>query len=326
MDKHEDIMNFDVGQDEIRKYHLGLLKDEARMRGIEQKQLVDDKFDEMLSVAEDDLIEEYLEGNLSGDEEERFRIFFLSTQKRREKVRLTANLRQYAARAQRKKAASRSSIFSFLTSPIPVAAFASLVLIAILGWMFLGQPSETARVTLHLNKALAFGRPFEARVSDLNYARHGDTRGPDKSQTQERESELEAADGILKGSPRGTAESLKNWGRIRLLEGKIDEAIIELEGAKELAPNTAEIWSDLGVAYLQKGQSAAEYLPKARQAFEKALELNPFSATARFNLSLALEQMNDTDEARKSWEEYLKLDSSSQWAEEAKGKLESLTK
>ena len=101
-------MNFDVGQSDIRKYHLGLLKDEACMQGIEQKQLVDDKFDEMLSVAEDELIEEYLEGSLSGDEEESFRNFFLITQDRKEKLRLTENLRQYAARAERKKAASRS--------------------------------------------------------------------------------------------------------------------------------------------------------------------------------------------------------------------------
>jgi hypothetical protein len=55
-------------QNSIRKYLLASLDDEVEMRRIEEKILLDDAFVEHLSIAEDELIDEYLDGTLTETE------------------------------------------------------------------------------------------------------------------------------------------------------------------------------------------------------------------------------------------------------------------
>jgi hypothetical protein len=85
-------------QKSIRKYLLANLDDKVKMRRIEEKILLDDDFLEELSIAEDELIDEYLDGTLTEAEREQFLRFFLLSPDNKEKLRLTQNLRKYAAK------------------------------------------------------------------------------------------------------------------------------------------------------------------------------------------------------------------------------------
>ena len=58
-----------------------------------------------------------------------------------------------------------------------------------------------------------------------------------------------------------------------------DEAITEYLAGIKLKPDFAELYNDLGVSYLKKGQAE-----KASDAFKTALKLNPDFAEAVRNL------------------------------------------
>jgi len=66
----------------MKSYLLGELDEEASL-AVEHRIMIDDDQFEMVQVAEDDLIDEYLEGTLSQAERGRFESHFLSTEDRR---------------------------------------------------------------------------------------------------------------------------------------------------------------------------------------------------------------------------------------------------
>ena len=82
----------------IRRLLLGLSDDEER-RGVEEMFMIDPEYREKVMTAEDDLIEDYLDGSLSESERERFRTQLLSTPLARRRVRLTRSLRNFAVEA-----------------------------------------------------------------------------------------------------------------------------------------------------------------------------------------------------------------------------------
>ena len=336
MDKKKDIMNENVQEQAgIRDYLLGILVDEAQMRQIEEKILLDDKFADTVSIAEDKLIEDFLDGSLKHDQRKKFVEFFLSTPRRRQQFRLTKNFRRYSANvAKPEKDDLWSRIVSVFSSPVPVAAGAACLILAVfLGWIVFFHRSDTQMITQLLDRAYKNERPFESRISDLGYAPYSVTRGEKAPQADQRD--LDAAESISATSAaRGdTAASLQNAGRIYLVKGNLDQAILQFEKARELAPANAEIYSDLGAAFLEKSRSAKkedsglslELKSKALENLSKAIELNPGLLAARFNKALCLQRMSLNAEAKKEWEEYIKLDPASPWTDEAKRNLNLLS-
>jgi tetratricopeptide (TPR) repeat protein len=69
-------------------------------------------------------------------------------------------------------------------------------------------------------------------------------------------------------------------GTAALDSGDYDLAISRLEVAAERVPHASEIWNHLGLAYWSAGRPAA-----ARDAFERAVELDCDNAAARVNLA-----------------------------------------
>ena len=67
-------------------YLLGLLPEEDAEQ-FDEKSIVDDEVVSRLRVVEDDLVDAYIGGRLAGDTLERFESFYLSSQRRRQKVR-----------------------------------------------------------------------------------------------------------------------------------------------------------------------------------------------------------------------------------------------
>jgi hypothetical protein len=79
----------------MRQFLLGEL-DEKEREELEQLVLSEGNTRDKLSMAEDDLIEEYLEGSLQGDARERFLCEFLSIPHQRNKLRIAKSLRRFA--------------------------------------------------------------------------------------------------------------------------------------------------------------------------------------------------------------------------------------
>ncbi len=111
-----------------------------------------------------------------------------------------------------------------------------------------------------------------------------------------------------------------------LVSGDIGKAVKALESATAQEPKNPRLQSDLAAAYLVRASRLDEPadIPKALEAAEKAIELDDAPDEAWFNRALALESLHLVDSAKKAWEDFLKRDSTSGWADEARKHLEEL--
>lgn len=82
----------------LKLYLLGGLETELREQ-VEERLLTEDEFFESLLLAEDELVDDYLRGGLTGAENLRFETLFLTTPERIDKVRFARALHHYAATA-----------------------------------------------------------------------------------------------------------------------------------------------------------------------------------------------------------------------------------
>ena len=86
---------------------------------------------------------------------------------------------------------------------------------------------------------------------------------------------------------RNDAKAQVDFGIDVAQRGLWREAIYRWEKAVQIDPTYAEAFNDLAVAYEHEGQ-----LDKARQAYDKALELDPENAQIRQNYEL-FKEIND---------------------------------
>jgi hypothetical protein len=89
MSEHESPSAFDAQI--LIQYLLGLLP-EADTNHLDELSVADDEFAMRLSMVENDLVDAYVRSDVSEEIRERFRTFYLSSAKRREKVRFAAHL------------------------------------------------------------------------------------------------------------------------------------------------------------------------------------------------------------------------------------------
>lgn len=141
-------------QERIRAYLLGRIA-QADLPDLEQQLLVDAAFYEELSIVEDELIDEYIHGELPTSDRESFDSHFMSAPERREKLRFARALKKHvsafeteqpyddqASEAASDRAASiaepppkKSPFFSFLPFQSPVVSYALAAAILL---MFVG--------------------------------------------------------------------------------------------------------------------------------------------------------------------------------------------
>lgn len=323
----------------IREYHLGIPENPDIMRQIEEKLMADDKFAEELSVAEDALIEQYLDDELSDTEREHFIRHFLAAPERKEKLRLVQNLRRYAA-AQEQAEAGAEALPERTTVPgwrrflsMPALSYALVLVVA----LFLGYgvwrintkyPPDVDTALAELRLAYKGARPLNSRIAGFDYAPSPATRGPADKKLDSLE--LRRATGMLEEAvaDKRTAQSLYGRGKAYLAEGKFQDAINAFEEAARMGPVTAVLMSDLGAAQMEAAESpgAAKgaMLDAALRSLDKAIELDPKLLEPRFNRALCLEAMESTESAKTAWREYLELDPNTQWSGEARRHLERL--
>ena len=121
-------------------------------------------------------------------------------------------------------------------------------------------------------------------------------------------------------------EALRLMGEAQMMMGEAAEAVRTLEKARDLNRRDAHILADLGTAYALRGdveKQPGDYFI-ALDHLGEALQMEPAAHETLFNLALVLERVQLKDQAVDRWEEYLRLDPSSDWAKEAERHLAEL--
>ena len=316
-------------QSSAKRYLLHQLTD-AEQKAVELELLSDDAFSEELEIVEDELIDEYLKGELSRNESKRFEEFFLAHETRKRKLLAGEALKRHfdtispTPAAPRKFGFLRKWFNPFSLSP-SVAVAVGIVIVAVVGavtWRAFFYQSDLQKGLVALNESYRQERPIETRISNLTYAPFRPTRGDTgmvNSLEQRRAEELlyEAF------SEKPDADAHHALGQMFLLQRQFDKAIEHLEQAKRADPNNAGIYADLGAAYLEKGKldSNQDAFRLSLENFNRALELKPNLREALFNRALLYQNQGLTEQAESDWRSYLKLDSESPWATEARDNL-----
>jgi tetratricopeptide (TPR) repeat protein len=114
------------------------------------------------------------------------------------------------------------------------------------------------------------------------------------------------------------ANALTNLGNLMFKRERMPEAEELYLRALKLDAEQPEAHYNLGFLLFERREVTA-----AVESFERALASDPSFADAHFNLAMALSDLGRHAEARAHWEQYLKLDPESQWAEIARRHLRS---
>jgi tetratricopeptide (TPR) repeat protein len=193
--------------------------------------------------------------------------------------------------------------------------------LGLLVWRQFVYQSDLEKGLVALNEAYRQGRPVEARISTIDYAPFVSTRSGEsqrvnslelrRAQTFLGEAEKEQAD----------ADSAHAMGKLYLLQKDPDKAIEYLQKAAKADTKNAQIYADLGAAYLEKGR---EDLDRSLEYLKQALAIEPNLIEALFNRALVHQHQGLYEEARADWYAYLGKDSNSKWADEARENLKRL--
>lgn len=274
--------------------------------------LSDPIYVEEFDIVVDELTDQYVTGEVKGTEREQMERYFFASPARREKLRIAEALKERQTAVAPKR---------WLPSPeLRIAASILIVVGLSFGvWYGLrGGESEFDKGLAALQTAYSVERPIQPRVSALPYAKFSQTRGSgdgDQRTDQLRLAELHLAEAVR---TKPTPEAHHALGKVYLAQGKFDEAIREFEQSLSGSNNQAQIYNDLGVAWLEKGD-----YNRSIDNFNKALQLDGNLLEALFNRALAYEKQSRVEEAKTAWNEYLKRDSTSPWADEARRHLTS---
>jgi CHAT domain-containing protein len=353
-------MTRDLQRQLIRQYLLGAPLDASQQRSLEERLLTEDDYCEEMDIAEDELIEQYLSNELSASERASFEQAFLNTVERRQKFSVARALNRYAetkaevhpapagkdgvelstigARDAEDDAAKRSVHVSFW-SRRPVVAYAviaAVLAILVAGgllWRSYSRRSDVEQGLLALDEAYRQQRPGEARITGLGYAPAPATRGGASEKFNY--AARDRAERLLQDAAheKRSARALHALGRLYLAERQYDKAIDQFEAALKSGPENAPLHSDLGAAYMERGNSAprgatdgASLADFARslEHLNRALALDSSFPDALFNRALLYQSMKVPRQAADDWRHYLELDPNSPWAAEARRNLKLL--
>ncbi len=180
-----------------------------------------------------------------------------------------------------------------------------------------------------LARAYTNQRTFELRIPGAVYAPVRVSRGAPSLSADLLHGEA-AIQKHLQSTP-GDAGWLRAEGRAALLEWRPAEAITALRRALDADPKMsagerAETLTDLATAHFQRGErdGANEPYATATDLLTQAIALEPAFAPAWYNRAIVQERLGRFPEAASDWRQYLQLDASGPWANDARSRLEAL--
>lgn len=316
---------------QLRHYLLDELPEDEQQL-IEERLLIDNDYMEQLLIVEEDLIEDYTANRLPPHHQAKYQKLFLASPEGRQKLQISRVLKTHLNHFPFEIAPQPSlwkrvqnAITQILSTPVLKFATAAVLVLglSLVSWWAFFQSDLKTGINA-LKGAYGEERPVEARITSLAYARFS---GSLKPATQTSATKLIAADKafqkLTKEEP--TASSLHALGNYHLTRREFDIAIKYLDQAAQTAPNDSSIHTDLGVAFLEKGklQQAGSQSQKADfenclKQLKLALNSNPASPEASFNLALFYQTTQAWGDAVESWKRFLELESNTKWADEGK--------
>ena len=328
----------------LRQYLLGeLIEDEKALDAIEKRLMTDDAYFEEYELVKEEVIDEYAEGEMTSDERKRFEKHFLTSSSRHRDVRVAQAFIPESSSLQKKQPVKRTSTgwspLEWFRSISPAslrtaAAVLGVLIVAFIVWLSSSGSSTNVTQGLQaLGDAYRQERPIEARVSDFQHAPWANTRSGDEvkfDRTARSRAEVLLHSAADKNPSSASEHAL---GKLLLFEGQFNDAIRHLEEALKTDGNNPRIHSDLGAAWLERGQlelqkgdeaASSEGFGKSLDHLQRALELDPSLLEALFNRALVREQLKLFQLAQDDWKAYLEKDSTSPWADEARQKLKAL--
>jgi len=188
-------------------------------------------------------------------------------------------------------------------------------------------PSKAAMASL--KQGLKDSRLSVARISGgLDYSRYaGSTRGAESRGVESNDNDfyLTRAENKVKSAAEQESNGIENrmtLARVYLARGTGDGAVHALTILNQLGNagnEKPEVLNDIGVARLQQ----RDY-EEAIEFFKRSLSKNPAYDEALFNLALAEEFANRTEDARRDWQKFIDQSSDDRWKAEANSRLSSL--
>lgn len=210
---------------------------------------------------------------------------------------------------------------------LSIAAAAAIAVVAVLLWT--RRESRTLHDPIEQLAAAApsSARKIEGRLSGgFRWAPLDSMRGGNSQKTEELLLSGAAGTVLQKVGARSDPEALHAAALAYLLTDQREEAAARLEQATRARPGDPRLWSDLAAVRLENAirlDSSSELGP-ALSAANRALELSGTLPEARFNRALILERLGLRDEARRAWSDYLQVDQTGPWADEARDRLRRL--
>jgi len=170
----------------IREYLLGRISVETTLEEIEELLFVNEDFCQKAEILEDELINDFVFGNLSQIDLKDFEKTLQNNPSRRAKVQVTQLLKE---KAQVQSVEERTSLFdsikAFFRQPIYAGAFALLLIVILVGGIYLLRTNNLDEIA-QLEKIYEKERPIEPRISGFEYAPLVVTRGEDKTTDEQK--------------------------------------------------------------------------------------------------------------------------------------------
>ncbi len=335
----------------IRRYLLGQLAEDERQQ-LEERTMTDTELFNRTLLVEDELVDEYVKGELSESELKGFEASFLSTPEGRKQISFAKALGKYVTAASTEEGrvvvdeparvgkVHRRIWWPALVPYFRLAAAAVIVLAVGLGswrtYLQFRQP-QVSKGIASLREAYRDQRPTEARITGLNYAEPPPiTRGPELDKFDYVALDRAKALIQLEASEHPSAQSYHDLGRLYLAERDFDKAIDQFEKAIKLDEKNAQLHSDYGAALLEMGKEyeskgemgkSLEQYSRSLEPLSRAIELDDGLLEALFNRALCHEYMMlPPERCETDWNLYLEKDSNSRWAAEARRRLKELEK
>jgi anti-sigma factor RsiW len=151
--------------DELVRYLLGELPDEDAER-LDEQSIADDEFAARLRLVEDELVDAYASGRLTGERRRHFESFYLASPRRREKAAFAKRLLEAVEQDVRRR---QGDVAPAKRGPLAwwqLAAAAAVVLGLATTWLSL----QDARLRTALNDARQQAATAERRAADLSTA------------------------------------------------------------------------------------------------------------------------------------------------------------
>jgi cytochrome c-type biogenesis protein CcmH/NrfG len=135
--------------------------------------------------------------------------------------------------------------------------------------------------------------------------------------------EVAAKVGALKEIVKKDPKNASAWvelGNLYFDSNQAQEAIQAYQQSLALNPDNADVRTDLGIMYRKLGE-----FDKALDEFKKAAKIDPKHINSRYNIGIVLlHDKQDIKGAIQAWEDYLKVDPSSERGQRLKGQIEKM--